>query len=74
MFSQKLVTLRGMQMSTMLSTRSAQFSTAAVSKESLFEQLIEEAGQIKEYNYKSYFVRRAAEDKDKMDDFSVEEL
>jgi len=44
----------------------AQFSTSAGStadKQQLFDQIISEASEIRDYNYKSYFVRRATEDK-----------
>ena len=44
-------------------TSYASFSSAAtVDKSALFTELIQEAGQIKDYNFKSYFVRRATED------------
>lgn len=36
--------------------------------------MIATASQIKDYNYKSYFVRRATEDKAQMDSFSVEDI
>lgn len=55
----------------------AQFSAAAQmssDKQTLFQELISEAAEIEDYNYKSYFVRRATEDSAKMDDFSVEHL
>jgi len=44
----------------------AQFSNSASQtgdKQQLFDQIIAEASQIRDYNYKSYFVRRATEDK-----------
>ncbi len=46
-----------------VSSQYACFSSAAtVDKSALFAELINEAGQIKDYNFKSYFVRRATED------------
>ena len=55
-------------------TSIACFSAAAPSKEALFNELIETANGISDYNFKNYFVRRATEDKEQMDQFSVEEL
>ena len=60
--------------STVKQTSIACFSAAAPSKESLFNELIETANGISDYNFKHYFVRRATEDKEQMDQFSVEEL
>ena len=40
----------------------------------MIDELISEASQITDYNYKSYFVRRATEDKAKLADISEEEL
>ena len=50
------------------------FSSASVDKASMFDEIISTAGQIKDYNFKSYFVRRATEDKAKCDSFSTEEV
>lgn len=36
--------------------------------------MISTADQIKDYNYQSYFKRRATEDKANMDSYSVEEI
>ena len=53
----------------------AQFSAAASSdKAQLFYELIATASQITDYNYKTYFTRRATEDKANMDSFSESEL
>ena len=51
----------------------ASFSTSN-SKEAIFNEIITTASDISDYNYKSYFVRRATEDMAKMDSFTVEEL
>lgn len=48
--------------------------SSQVTKEGLLDEVIATAGEIKDYNYKTYFTRRATEDKAKLDDFSVEEL
>ena len=40
----------------------------------MFDEIISTAGQIKDYNFKSYFVRRATEDKAECDSFSTEEV
>ena len=53
--------------------RGAQFSST-VDREALFKALMAEASQIGDYNFRSYFVRRAAEDQTRADTFSVEEL
>ena len=52
----------------------AQFSSAADDKSALLDQIIASAQGIKDYNYKSYFTRRATEDKSEMDSFTVAEL
>ena len=51
----------------------ASFSTSS-SKEAIFNEIIATASDIGDYNYKSYFVRRATEDMTKMDSFTIEEL
>ena len=55
-------------------TSLACFSSANPSKEVLFDELIDTANGIIDYNFKHYFVRRATEDKAQMDQFSIEEL
>ena len=53
----------------------AAFSTTASNdKETIFNEIISAASEISDYNYKSYFVRRATEDKAKIDSFTIEEL
>ena len=48
----------------MLAIRTAQFSAAATdaSKEALLQEVATEAAKISDYNFRSYFVRRATED------------
>lgn len=62
----------------LIPSASASFNSAAANmstdKESLFQEMIREASEIQDYNYKSYFMRRATEDSTKVDDFSVDEL
>lgn len=41
----------------------ASFSAATPDKETLFNEMIAAANGISDYNFKSYFVRRAIEDK-----------
>ena len=52
----------------------ATFSTSTPSKETLFDEITEAANGISDYNFKSYFVRRATEDKAQMENYSVEDL
>ena len=60
----------------LISASCAQFSAAASSsdKAQLFDELIATASQISDYNYKTYFVRRATEDKADMDSISESDL
>mmetsp|Transcript_29528 Transcript_29528/g.39288 ORF Transcript_29528/g.39288 Transcript_29528/m.39288 type:complete len:85 (-) Transcript_29528:178-432(-) len=51
----------------------ANFS-AASGKEALFSELVSEASQINDYNFRSYFVRRATEDQAHADSFSEDEI
>lgn len=53
----------------------APFSSApTANKAALFEALIEEASSIGDYNFRSYFVRRAIEDQGRAESISIEEL
>ena len=52
----------------------ANLSMAAGSKEALFSELVAEANQINDYNFRSYFVRRATEDQANPDSVSVQDL
>ena len=48
--------------------------TTTTDKETLFNEMIETANGISDYNFKSYFVRRSTEDKAQMDSYTVEEI
>lgn len=74
MFAAKNLLQKNIASMTLRPSSVACFSSAAASKESLFDEIINSAEGISDYNFKSYFVRRANEDKAKMDSFTVEEL
>ena len=57
---------------TILRCNQACFGTAP--KEALLTQIAEEASKISDYNFRSYFMRRANEDKANADSFSEQDL
>lgn len=52
----------------------ANFGSAARGKEALFSELVAEANQINDYNFRSYFTRRATEDQANPDSVSEQDL